>query len=122
LGICWLRSPAQKKRSSASDALTVFRLSLAARKRRSCLHHRNICVVPELKPENLAPLPDANSAFTEADVRCKGAAVIAGRRKTIGGDGKGFPSGGGPEHWVISLREFVSLLMMRLHQSDCVPI
>lgn len=26
VGICWLRSPAQKKRSSASDAFAVFRL------------------------------------------------------------------------------------------------
>lgn len=83
LGICWLRSLAQKTRSSAPDALAVFRLFLASRKRKSCLHHRNDCVVPELKPENPTPLLDTNSAFTEANVRCKDATVIRGRRKRI---------------------------------------
>lgn len=72
--------------------------------------HRNDCVVPKLKPENPTALLDANSAFTEANVRCKGAAVISRRRKRM----HPLPSGGHPEHRVLSLRVTVGRIYLLL--------
>lgn len=122
LGTCWLRGLAQKKRSSASDVVAVFRLFLASRKRKSCLHHRNDCVVSKLKPENPALLLDANSAFTKANVKCKGVAMISGRRRRITPFHLEVIQGTGSYLSELMFGEFISLLMTRLHQRDHVPI
>lgn len=49
LGHLLAENPAQKKKNVASDAFAVFRLFLACRRRKICLHHRNNCVVAEKK-------------------------------------------------------------------------
>lgn len=116
LGSCWLWDLAQEKRSSASDAVAVCRLFLTSTKR----SHRNYYVVPELKPQSTTPR-EGNSAFTEADVMCKDATVISGRRKRI------IPiwtwsRALGHTMSKLVFGECISLLMTRLHWSDCVPI
>lgn len=84
--------------------------------------HRNDCVVPKLKPGNPTPLVDASSAFTEANVRCKGAAVISGRRKRITPFHLEVIQSTGSYLSELLFGEFISLLVTRLHQSDCIPI
>lgn len=101
LGICWLGSLAQKKRSSALGALAVSIVVLASRKRKSCLHHRSDSVEPELKLENPTPFLDTNSAFTEANVRCQHAWMKKDQWKKE--ENHPLPSGSDPEHWDISL-------------------
>lgn len=72
-----------KKREALHLMLLLVSGSLVSRERKSCLLHRSDSVVPKLKPENSAPLLDANIAFTEANVGCRDATVIKGRRKRI---------------------------------------
>lgn len=110
LGSCWLWDLAQGKRSSASDAVAVCRLFLTSMRR----SHRNDDVVPELKPESTTPC-EGNSAFTEPD-------VISGRRKRISPFHLEWSRALGHTMSNLKFGECISLLMTRLHWSDCAPI
>lgn len=122
LGHLLAEKPSSEKEKLCIWCCCCFQALLASRKRKSCLHHRNDCVVSELKPENPTLLLDANSAFTKANVKCKDVTMVSGRRKRITPFHLEVIQSTGSYLSELMFGEFISLLMTRLHQHDHVPI